>query len=221
MNRIEQSPFPLSDHYQQLFRNFCPSAHIEIISYSNLPDCAIDLFEGYNRRFIIPIEYFPGNFHYIFHIAHTDSTHTWAAWQTKPIHPFGAETLLYLCDSHLDREKTGYGEIEYNLTSDNPFFVKKPFVGYTNTEPKYVKHGLGTRRLFIMNALSLALWNLPLHSGTIIADKRSEQESSETDLWNSLVMKGFARVYQEINNKTRYTFIPDKKLYQSIVSSVG
>lgn len=219
MTRIEKSPFPLNDLYRLCFQDFYPSGQIESVEYTDLPDCAIQRFEGASRRFISPKDYRPHNFHYYFHVTYEDTIHTWVAWQTKPIYPYGAETTLYLCDTLQNGEKIGHSEVRYNLTDDNPFFVMKPFVGYNETDPSYVKKGYGTRRLIVMNALSLALWNYPLHSDTLIAGRRSENESSETDLWKSLVAKGLVRTYIERNMKIRYVFIPDKNLYKNILSS--
>ena len=156
-------------------------------------------FEGKSHRFILPTDYLPGNFDKFFIIHHSNGERTHIAQQTKTYATNGdTENLSYLCDMDRDNIIVGHGEIRFNISNTSNYFKDKPFVGYTQTLEGNEKKGLGTRRLYIMNALSQAVYQLPLNSDTLIGEDAEK-------LWKSLVNLGVAKSYKEGKNN-RYAF---------------
>lgn len=220
MTTAEAEPTALRNQ-RSIFESFFPGGRLTALNYSDLPECAKELFEYYSARFISPKHYRPENFHAIFAIPHPDGVTTLAAWQTKFDDStfFGLETNVYLYDTTKAGEQVGKAEIRYNLTSRNPFFIAKPFVGWNETTPEHVNKGYGTRRLLVMNALCQTFFKLPLHSAERqIQSKRQAHESTETDLWDALVLRGLAYKYSE-DGLSRYVFCLDSRKFSPILQS--
>lgn len=100
------------------------------------------------------------------------------------------ERLIYSVDVGPGGGVVGVGEVRFALSDHSPYFVNKPFVGHTLTEEAHQNRGLGRRRLLAMNATSLSVHELPLHSDTL----RSLPASR---VWQKLVRQGLAEVYFE------------------------
>lgn len=81
-----------------------------------------------------------------------------------------------------------------------PEHVSPPYVGYTETYPDHRKQGLGKRRLVIMNAVAISLYDLPLSSANQVSDP-------ERRIWERLVVEGKAKSYKD-GEYNRYVFIP-------------
>jgi hypothetical protein len=97
----------------------------------------------------------------------------------------------YFADLDSGEKLIGYGEVDYLDRSNDEYYVNKPFVAWTKTEEDYQRSGLGLDRLLIMNAASLLLDGLPLHSST------NFRHPSARSRWQALVTEGLAMSYQQ------------------------
>ncbi len=191
------------------FKILLPTADISEIPADQVPEATMTWFEGRSTMLIHPEDYKPGNFERFFVINHEGGDTTYAAQQTKTYGTNGmaeagygnTENLIHLIDQNTEGNKTGHGEIRFNISSgDAPYFKDKPFAGYISTELPYQRRGLGTRLLFTMAALSEAVYGLPLHSDTTItAEARS--------LLDKVVAQGKATKYLEGKHE-RYVITP-------------
>ena len=102
------------------------------------------------------------------------------------------ESNAYVIDLGDDEEVLGVGEIRYGLTNPAEYFKNKPFVGFTRTEQKYQRIGLGFRRLMVMNALAEILYRRPLNSDSLISNEAA-------GVWRKLVRAGLAESYIELD----------------------
>lgn len=115
-----------------------------------------------------------------------DNVTTYLAEQTKKYSANGdIESITHFVDVDESEAQIGYGELRFALTNDSPFFAGKPFVGWIFTEEPYQRTGLGTRRLTVMNAASMAIHGLPLHSSDVVSD-------AAADLCKKLAAQGLA-----------------------------
>jgi hypothetical protein len=161
------------------FSRYYPFGIMEIAQYDQIHPKAMDKFEGYSRRFILPENYHKGDFHQFFIVQRTNQEKTYVAYQTKtyPLETGGnTERLIYLFELNQKEEKLGHGEIRFNVTSLDEFFVNKPFEGFTQTEPRLQKEGRGTDRLLLCNALTQTILGLPYYSDVFTPNhiKKSE-----------------------------------------------
>jgi len=164
---------------------------------------AMEMFERYSRRFILPEEYRRGDFHQFFIVEPADSADkVYVAHQTKTYRGDKgvAERLVFLVEIR-DSRNMGGGEIRFKFDSQENFFKDKPFVGFTYTEYDLCKQGLGTRRIAMMNGLTKVLFGLPLHSDVFDAVRPKESESP----WKIQVKFGNAVRY-EYGERHRYCF---------------
>ncbi len=177
-----------------------PKNKVETISYEDIPEIAIEKFERYSNRFSCVKKYKEKDFDNIFRIIHDTNKITYIVQQQKTYcSTFDTEDLTYLFEI-TNNEKIGHGELRYNFTNDDSFFIQKPFVGFTQTENSFLKKGHGLQRYQLMNALTQAFYSLPLHSGTI----RCHEDVAK--LWYKLEKQNNAKSYQE-GNKLRFQFI--------------
>lgn len=116
------------------------------------------------------------------------------------------ERLIYAVDTDESGHIIGNGEVRLALTDTRSYFLNKPFVGNTITAEGYRRQGLGRRRLLAMNAASLFVHSLVLHSDTL---RRPEASS----IWRKLVKDGLAESYfepgvnPELPANSRFKFI--------------
>lgn len=91
--------------------------------------------------------------------------------------------------------RIGHGEVCLDVTSSDPYFINKPFVGQTTSEKR--REGYATRRLIIMNSLSRLVFGLPLYSGGAGAAAQRR--------WEYLTALGFTEVSEE-DDRRRWRF---------------
>lgn len=89
------------------------------------------------------------------------------------------DTLIVDTDGH--NLVTGFGEMRYfERFIGMPGLIKRPYVGYTRTiGPK--KQGLGTRRLFVLDAYARQTYGQPLYSGTHMEPEAISLWDNESD----------------------------------------
>ena len=179
------------------FSELFPEGTLAEIQESEIPEAVMEIFERKSAQFINKDKYQPRNFEVYFVINHTSGDRTYLAQQTKTYETNkDTERLVYFVDARDDRI-LGYSELRNNISNPSEYFKDKPFVGYTETEKEFRNHGLGTRRLLLMNAFSLTQYGRPLNSDTL---------NSEMSLWENLVKRGLAKKFQKSKN-IRYSFI--------------
>lgn len=173
---------------------------IDILVRAQIPTKVMDWFEGRSAMFIHPGDYKTGNFIAFYVIHHHLGDITYAARQTKTYDANGdTEDLVHVISLDSNGNEEEHAEIRNNISNTDPYFREKPFVGYTTTEEGFRNKGLGSRRLFIMNALSKMLYGFPLHSDTLISEEAKR-------LWERLVEQGKAIKYKE-GERGRYKFV--------------
>jgi hypothetical protein len=187
------------------FSSHYPKGSLTVVRNSNISTKAMDLFEGYSRRFILPESYVAGDFHQFFIVKKDDGEETHVAYQTKDFHcnERVVERELYLYEVGLGGDKLGHAEIRYSL-SDDELRRAGPFVGFTQTEESLRRQGRGTDRLMVMNALSRTLYGRVLVSDSF---PRSFMESERC--WQVLVERGIAQRHAPDRwKKYKYSFKP-------------
>lgn len=172
------------------------------ISSSDIPQNVMSHFEKKSAALLHPDNYKVGNFEKFFLIKHEDGIKTYAAKQVKEYSPGNVDELTYFVDLD-DDQIIGWSTLRYNLKSDNleaeHYFRHKPFVDWTITVTEHQKKGLGTRRLKLMNELSLREYGYPLCSSTNLSKEAKK-------VWDHLVSQGLAVVFTE-NDRLRYRFL--------------
>jgi hypothetical protein len=177
------------------FDNFFKEGNVKELHIEDLPEDVLKFFESNSAKFILPEDYKPEDFKRFLLVNHENGDQTYIANQTKEYYNKSVEDLSYLVD-YRGEDNLGHAELRYNPLSNSEYFKDKPFVGYTVTEEKYQKKGLGRRRLFLMNALAETLYNNPVYSDTIITDEAK-------NLWEKLVQENLAKKIKE-GDKDRY-----------------
>jgi len=179
-----------------LFNQYYPQGIISETQLELLPKSALNQFEGYSKRFILPKEYKKGNFEQLYKIQYNNNDQTFVATQNKTF------DLIYLIDTNQENIKTGHGEIiirrNHNLTN-----IPDPcgLVAFIGTDDNFTRQGLGERRLCVMNALSQSLHNVPLYISGII-------KSTGEPFFEKMSEKGLITLQQinEHNGKKEYLF---------------
>jgi len=182
--------------------NFFPEGKTTEININDLPVDVLNFFEGYSKRFILPEEYVPGNFKKLFLADHENGDKTYIANQTKIYTEGddggGGEDLSYLVDYRAN-EIIGHSELRFKGSSGNKYYQDKPFIGFTDTEEKHRKSGLGKRRLYLMNALAKSFYGHSVYSDTLVSEEARL-------LWEKLVLENKAQKIKE-GDKDRYRLV--------------
>jgi GNAT superfamily N-acetyltransferase len=169
-------------HWPELIKDVAPA---------QVPRTAASLFSNESRSFTAAKALKLGDFIRLMAIEFDDGQTTYFAQHDQTYeHVESTERLVYLADINGLGRVIGSGEIRLSLTDTDPFFLNKPFVGNTATQPEFRGKGLGRRRLLAMNAATLLMYNLVLNSDTL----RSAPASS---VWQRLVNDGLAETYWE------------------------
>lgn len=157
---------------EAIFQEFFPTGKIEKVSAEEIIPDAMEFFEINSTKYIYEEDYKPGNFEEFYIIKHDNGDLTYVAEQQKKYPDDGDEVDDYEKDTYFFEtkggNKIGHGELRYNISSKDEFFIGKPFVGFTDTEKDYRRTGLGKRRIIEMNAYSQMRYKLSLHSSTTI-----------------------------------------------------
>ncbi len=183
---------------QRVFSEYFPDGKIESVTIADVPEEVLHFFEFKSGQFLSPNDYTLGNFEDFFRVRHCDGKETFLAQQTKT-YPQGfleagdTERLTYFVD--VDGDKI-IGRSELRLNTKCPeeyleYFKDKPFIGWIETHEDLWKQGLGTRRMYLMNAYSRMLYGLPLYSDTVNSPRMES-------LWETLVKKGKAGKFKEV-----------------------
>lgn len=170
----------------------CSPGGIVAIAPSMVPRTTAHVMAVESRKYTtapkLEIDEFDGLYSYTFpdgqttYFAHHDKRYDVTSEQT--------ERLIYAVDVLPPGSVVGVGEVRFALTDTSPFFLGKPFVGHTHTEESHRLRGFGRRRLLAMNAASLLINELSLHSDTL-------RSLPATRVWQKLVRQGLAEIYFE------------------------
>jgi hypothetical protein len=100
---------------------------------------------------------------------------------------------------------TGEGAIRFTAVPGDERDVEeddgKAIVSWNETEEGYFGRGFGRRRLLVMNAASMMLYDSVLHSGTTLAPEARR-------LWEKFAEEGIAKPYTRKNGRFRvYRFL--------------
>ncbi len=193
---------------QEVFREYYPEGRLEAVKIEDIPKPALASLEERSQYLVHPDRYKPGNFEDLYLIVQPDGSRTYVASQTKQYGAEGdVERLTFLAELDSKGEFAGYGEIRLGVSNKSDYFVDKPFVGFTKTEPGKARQGLGLRRLHEMNAVTEAQYGLPLYSDTLMTPDAER-------LWKKLVEKGDARAFEEKSGgqtSQRYVFAKKRR----------
>lgn len=171
------------------------------IEEKEVPEKVKKFFEGHSQLFIDLEDYIQGNFSQYYVIDKYNSEQIYIAQQTKTYTKTNnnSEELTYIFETK-NETKIGHGEIRYNYTSKEDFFVDKPFVGFSSTEDEFLRKGYGLERLKLMNELTKSIYHLKLHSSTTIRDNARK-------VWSErLIKEGSAKQYFQ-EERERFQFI--------------
>jgi len=183
----------------KIFLEYFPEGEIETVATAEIPEEVLHFFEFKSGQFLSPNDYTLGNFDNFFRVRHRDGKATFLAQQTKT-YPKGfleagdTERLTYFVDMGGDKI-IGRSELRLNVKCPKEcleYFKDKPFIGWIETDKNLRGRGLGTRRLYLINAYSRMLYGLPLYSDTV---NSPEMKS----LWETLVKQGKAEKFEEVN----------------------
>jgi hypothetical protein len=178
-----------------------PDFTVESKVADSLPPVVNDFFEMRSRMYVLP-ENAKGvaGFDFMCTIdCAQDSILRYVGSERKIYDTDGTdETLVNIIEVTVGSNKVlGHGEIRLGH-SEEPFFKDKPFVGFTRTNPEFLRQGLGMRRVFAMNHLTRLLFDLPLNSSTLLSEDAAR-------LWQRLCTDNLAESYLEGDRK-RYAF---------------
>jgi len=182
----------------KIFQRFYPEGVLETATAESLSAQAISFFLG---RSEVVVSNGPAiKLDKILRVRHKGGI-TNIARQNKHYRETGMiEEFAYLFEVDSEETYTGHGMLSFNSTSAHPIFKNKPYAGATFTTEDFRRRHLGIRRLRVLNALSQALYGLPLHSDYNLC------RTFARGAWRKLVERGEARQFQE-NKKERYVFI--------------
>lgn len=204
MSKMEQMPPQKAEqadafHRQkEIFAEYFPSGEIGPTTLEEIPEQAVIELEKRSKLLVPPERYKPGNFEKLFVIRHADGTRSFAAVQQKTYGEGGdTEELTYLADLDENDAAIGYSEIRMNVSNPDGYFKDKPFVGFTRTFEGKQQRGFGDRRLRLMNALTRMLYDLPIHSDTLLSPEAQK-------LWEKMEKRGEAVRYKEKGKHDRF-----------------
>ena len=181
------------------FKILLPEADIKKVDISEIPVPPLNFFKKRSLNLTNNKEYIPSSLDSFYMIHYEDGNTSYIATHTKTYAINGdTEKLVYIYDEGAQNNQIGYGEIRYNEARKTDYFNNKPFIGYTDTNKDYRRKGLGRRRLRTMNAISLYLYGLPLHSDTLIGNESGS-------IWKGLLKQGEVYSYKQ-GKAVRYAF---------------
>lgn len=164
-----------------------PEGSFLSVGIDDVPLATLAKLEFYAGQFTKDGTHQPGSFTRLFSITYPDSTISYAASVIKTFDTYAdreeKDEALYIEDLTPDGQRIGFGQIVAPLTPDFQH-IEIPFVGRNYNLEGFTKHGFGTRRLFLMNALSVVFYRQPLQSG--LANEHA------IALWEKLVRNGEA-----------------------------
>lgn len=179
-----------------IFNEYFPDGKIEEITIDEVPENAMEYFESKSSQFTTSDNYIPKNFEKFFVINHAENNQTYLAQQTKTYDNIDeTEKLTYFVDIN-NGAIEGRSELRFNIRckkENEIYFKNKPFTGWTDTEENARRKGLGTRRIFMMNAFSQMMHGFPLYSDTVITFEAKK-------MWEKLVSQGKAKKFKEDSN---------------------
>lgn len=173
----------------EVLERYFPEVKAEVAELTDLPDTVLERLEELAMRYVSFQRYVPGRFHDVQKLTVDEENTLYVARTIKEYLGAGTEESTFVIDVVGD-EIAGEGEIRYHLTNDSAYYKDKPFVGFTETDQKFQRGGLGARRLRVMNALAQQKYGKPLHSDTVITEGARR-------LWEKFVVEGRARMYKE------------------------
>ena len=194
----------MADQAQQeaTFTQYFPQASFRPIAANEIAGKALKHFEEKGHLFIDRSQSEVQQLNNFFIVEHGDDTQTYVARHIK-----GDKHCLYLYDTNNQGAYIGHGEIQFNTSSESDQFKDKPFMMFTVTNEDFRRKGYGLRRLYLMNALSHTLYNLPLHSDILTSNgTEMEWKQDVCGVWKKAVTEGRAEAYEE-NSETRYAFL--------------
>ena len=165
------------DLCEEIFACRIPNATIQPIGYETLPYRI--------RKHILGTE----DFGLGLEIVHEDSTKTYVGESSS-------FEVVYFQDRDKRNKYLGEGQFYIQNFEDDLYI---PVVGFTFTAKEYRRKGIGTRRLFVMDAVSRVIFEQPLHSSTT---PRLAQKS----IWEKLVREEIAETHNWQGTQ-RYKFI--------------
>lgn len=105
-------------------------------------------------------------------------------------------TGLVVADVVEDGTIAGLGLVGLRKPTEDPYFKDRPTVLSIENMHDFQGQGLGRRRYLAMNAASLLIHGLPIHSWHQHPDYRSD---AATRRWEKFVAEGLAESYTEIS----------------------
>lgn len=165
MSEILRFTAPSFETYEEAFGIYVPYSKIEPISYKELSTGIKKSLESKD------------NCGLAFKVTHSDESKTLIA-------EFPDFDIFFLEDQTEKKVKAGGGRIYVQSGEESEITV----VGNTETLEKFRRQGLGTRRLFVMNALSKARYDIPISSS-------SNPSSFQRPIWERLVHEEYAETH--------------------------
>ena len=173
------------------FSTYFENENIELVERGDLPEAVWEFFVGRHRQFTPPGGVDTsrlGEFQRVF-LENGDIAYLASEEKQYDGSKESKEQCTYVYEAR-DGEKVGHGEIRWNDTSKDPFFVDKPFVGMTRTEEDFRREGLGLRRIKLMNAIAQMRYGKPLYSSTLMTREAKS-------VWGKLQEQGIAERFME------------------------
>ncbi len=108
------------------------------------------------------------------------------------------DTLTHVVDTD-ENVVAGETIATYRHTEGDAFYSGTPTVDWTETKDQYLRQGLGTRRIEILDQLTQSAHDAPLHS----APSWNQEDAAEM-LWRRLVEAGKAEQYIDSSGDDRF-----------------
>lgn len=192
-----------SEKISQALNEKMPGLKVVPISISDVPAEAMEYFKGKCECFRPEGSYSPEDFIEVYKVIRDDGSYqTFIAKEIKEIADYGVEECTYFADVNENNELIGTSELRYRIGSDSDYFKDKPFLGNIRNEEKFMRQGFGTKRMFLMDAYSRAIYSNPLWSDTLNSEEM-------VAVWEKLVSEGKAVKSQHLEDgeNVRYTMI--------------
>ena len=185
----------------------------QLLTFENMPDNVLQVFEGWNRMLKTPDEVKEKDFKPLFTIKHPHYT-TYVGekvvehkkMKNGPVTVVETETMFLNINN--ENENIGNGKISFMVPVEkNGFIYNKPFVRMIKNESndlegKNLKQGNATQTLIEMNEYVKERYGLPLYSGEV----RTEEGEN---LFKKLTIKGLleeVHYHDNLKDKMMYKF---------------